>query len=107
MVFYCNLMPARFAGYTIGPITLIRPAYRDDAGLHAHEAVHRKQFWSNPFMGLWYAFSKESRLAYEVEAYREQLKYCEDDKSALFGGFISKNYGIDITQYQAQKLLTA
>jgi len=106
-VIYCNLMPERFAGYTIGPIILIRPKYRDDAGLLAHEKVHVRQWMKNPLMGLWYLFSKDSRLAYEVEAYREQLKHYKDDKSATFARFISEDYGLEITPYQAQALLKA
>lgn len=39
LVFYTDrIIPERFAGLTIGFVVLIRPKYRDDSGLLAHEA---------------------------------------------------------------------
>jgi len=104
MILYTNRMPSRFAGYTIGPLTLIRPTYRNDAALHAHEAVHRAQFWHNPLMGLLYLFSKKARFEYEAAAYREQLKL-RPDCLDLYADFLTMKYGLGITHAQARAAL--
>lgn len=105
MIIYTDYMPARFSGYNLGPITLIRPRCKDDIGLHAHEEVHRNQFWRNPFMGLFYLFSKQSRQGYEVEAYRAQLVLCPGSV-VIFAGYLSRNYSLGITAEEATRLLT-
>lgn len=105
MVIYTHLMPERFAGYNLGPVTLIRPSHRDDAGLHAHEAVHRRQFFRNPFMGLFYLLSASARQAYEVEAYRAQLALQPGSVDVL-AAFLSTHYGLTLTHAEALALLT-
>ena len=104
MIIYTNLMPARFQGYNLGPITLIRPEQRNNVGLHAHEEVHRKQFFRNPFMGIAYLFSAKARQAYEVEAYRAQLKL---EPTALYSlaRHLATHYSLNLTQEQAVSLL--
>mgnify|MGYP006921400208 CR=1 FL=1 len=74
MVIYSDrLVPDRFAAVTFGPISFIRNEYRDDAPLHTHEAVHRRQFWCNPVMhGVLYFMSSNYRLDAELEAYGKQ-----------------------------------
>jgi predicted transcriptional regulator len=64
-----------------------------------HELVHSRQFW-NPrkwFIG---------KLAREVEAYREQLKW-HPDRADIFATILSTRYGLNITKEEALKLLTA
>ena len=39
-----KLIPDKFGAVSAGPITLIRPKYRDDKGLHEHEEVHFMQW---------------------------------------------------------------
>ena len=107
MIFYTDFMPARFSGYTIGPIILIRPSRRGDAGLLEHEKVHVAQFWRSlgilPLLSL---FIPSLRLKFEVEAYRKQLE--SNPGSALyFAGFISTKYGLSISVTDALKLLTS
>lgn len=106
MVIYTDLMPARFSGYNLGPITLIRPSHRNNAALHAHEEVHRQQFFRNPLMGLFYLFSKPARQAYEVEAYRAQLAL-NPGSASILAQFLASKYGLDLTPEQALALLTA
>lgn len=62
--------------YSIIPIVLIRPKYRNDPGLHAHELQHVHQFYHN---GLWcharkYKKDMGYRLRCEVEAYSAQIR---------------------------------
>lgn len=106
MIIYTDFMPLRFDGFNLGLITLIRPSLKDDIGIHVHESVHRKQFIRNPFMGLFYIFSKKHKLKYELEAYREQLRF-EPGAESLFAYFLANNYGLDITKEEALKLLTS
>ncbi len=42
---YTDNLPEKFGGLTRGPFVFIRPKYRDDKGLHAHEYTHVKQWW--------------------------------------------------------------
>ena len=106
MIFYTDLMPARFSGYTIGPIILIRPRCKDDAGLLAHEKVHVSQFCRSlgilPLLSL---FIPSLRLKFEVEAYRKQLE-SNPTSAELYATFIATKYGLSITVTDALRLLT-
>lgn len=106
MIIYCDLMPARFNGYTVGPFALIRPSRRGDAGLLAHEQVHVAQFWRSlgilPLLSL---FIPSLRLKFEVEAYRKQLE-SNPTSAELYATFISTKYGLSISVTDALKLLT-
>jgi hypothetical protein len=107
MVFYTNwFIPARFAATTYGPFIFIRPSKRDDVGLLEHEKVHVKQFWRNPLFGIAYFFSKQARFKYEVEAYREQLKY-SPGKEEVFADILVRKYKLDVTMDEALAALRA
>ena len=107
IIFYTNwFVPARFAACTYGPFIFIRPTKRDDVGLREHEKVHVKQFWRNPLFGLAYFFSKKARFKYEVEAYREQLKY-SPGKEAVFADLLCRKYNLNITMVDALAALRA
>lgn len=100
MIFYTDrLIPDRFAGYTVGPVILIRPSKVGDRGLLEHEKVHVAQFW-NPRW--WF----RSRLDKEVAAYREQLKR-SPGRESLFASFIATKYGLNITVEEAERMLRA
>jgi hypothetical protein len=104
-VFYTNwFVPARFSAVTYGPFIFIRPTKRDNVGLLEHEKVHVKQFWKNPFMGVWYYFSKEARLKYEAAAYREQLKYSPGNEE-VFAQLLVDKYNLGITKEEALSAL--
>lgn len=106
MILYTNhLIPVKFAGYTIGPFIFIRPEYKYDKGLLAHEKVHVAQ-WFRTFglHGLFYTFNESYRLKSEVEAYKVQLQYSPGNE-LRFAGFISEKYNINITTKEAMELL--
>lgn len=92
MVIYSDrLVPARFAASTFGPVSFIRPEYKDDAALQAHEAVHRRQFWCNPVLhGVLYAVSSTYRLDAELEAYGKQAEYAPDHFEKYVGFIMAK-----------------
>lgn len=106
-VFYTNkLIPDRFVGAAFGPFIFIRPHKKDDIGLLEHEKVHVRQFWRT--LGLFaipYYFSSKARIKYEVEAYKEQLKYSPNSKM-VFAQLLAKNYKANITVEQALALLS-
>lgn len=129
---YTNNIPEGFGGVSYGPYIKIRPKYKDDSGIHAHEQLHAKQWWTWFLVGavaaylLWplgsfywyyallggmgmhailYKFVHAYRLWCEVRAYRKQLGYYADDRSLKFAGFISSKYGLNISIEDAQKLL--
>jgi len=104
MIIYTDFMPSRFGGYTIGPITLIRPKHKNDLSLHAHEAVHRKQFRDNPLFGIAYLFSKKQRLKYELQAFAAQLRV-NPSELAIYAKLLATNYDLDITTAEALVLL--
>jgi hypothetical protein len=107
-VYYTHrFIPERFSAHNRGPFVFIRPQYRDDQGLLAHELIHVRQWYRNPLFGIFYRFSKAFRLRVEVEAYREQLKHCVYDRSLLFAQFLSDKYDLDITVQEARNLLLA
>ena len=45
IVFYTDkFIPERFAALNFGPVSFIRPKYKDDVGLYEHEAAHFEQW---------------------------------------------------------------
>ena len=105
---YTNLgIPKRFAGYTIGPLILIRPEYRGDEGLLAHEQTHVRQFWRTfGLMPLLYWLSPVCRFRAEVEAYRVQLQY-RPEMAYRYALFIAEKYRIDVSVETALRALNA
>ncbi len=99
LVFYTDAgMKPWMAACTRGPVILIRPAYRDDAGLLAHEKVHRRQWLRTLGMhSILYLLSRSYRLSAELEAYTEQARHYPDDRAPLFAQYIATRYGLDIT----------
>lgn len=107
MIFFTtNFIPDNAAGCTRGPLIFIRPEYKNDKGLIEHEKIHRWQ-WFRTFglHSFLYLLSDVYRLAAEVEAYREQAKYYNNDRRELFAEFISRDYGISVSVSNALKLL--
>jgi hypothetical protein len=105
MIIITRLIPRGFDAITLGPVILIRPEYASDVGLIAHERVHVRQ-WRESWGMFWirYLVSQRWRRDYEVEAYREQLKYsptCLD----LFAGYLARNYKLGISIDVARSLL--
>jgi hypothetical protein len=106
-VFYTNhFIPNGFAAYTRGPLIFIRPEYRYDKGLIAHEQVHVRQWFCTLMLHpLLYALSDSYKLKCEVEAYREQAKHDADDNLATYASYLSKMYGLSISVEDAHKKL--
>jgi hypothetical protein len=95
------------AGEARGPVIRIAKSHADDAGLLAHELTHVKQFYRTLGLhGLLYLLSKRYRLAAEVEAYREQLKYSPEN-AELFAEFIADRYNLGTSKQEAMMFLSA
>lgn len=107
MVFYTDwFIPARLAACTRGPFIFIRPAYKDDAGLLAHEKVHVKQWLRTLGLhGLLYLLFDKYKLASEVEAYKVQASLYSDDRRPQLAAHLATHYGLNITQHEALKRL--
>ena len=83
IVVYTDLIPTRFAGYTLGFVILLRPKFKDDIALLEHEKIHVNQFWRTfGLFGIAYKLSKAYRLKYELEAYTKQLEFCVDKEKS-------------------------
>ena len=131
-IHYTDSIPEGFGGVSYGPYIKIRPKYKDDGGIHAHEQTHAKQWWSWFLVGavaaylLWplgnvywyyallagvgmhfalYKFVHAYRLWCEVKAYRVQAQYYADDRRLLFAKFISTKYRLNISLEQAYAAL--
>lgn len=132
---YTDRLPADVGGCANGPVVRIRPRYRDDAGIHAHEAEHVRQWYMGVLIGVLAALTISSipsqwsawwplaliagcalhplaylllpryRLWAEVRAYREQLRHYPDDRSRLFAGFLASKYRLEITPGEALEAL--
>ena len=106
LIFTEKFIPSWAAGCANGPLVFIRPKYKDDKGLIAHEVTHVKQwFCTLGFHSLFYLFLDLYKLWAEVQAYKKQATYYQDDRLPLFAGFISQNYGLSITPEAALELL--
>jgi len=102
-------------------IIAVKPDYKGDVGLYHHELTHVKQWalmslvtglllaavWlpltplSIAIHSLLYTLVPAYKLRCEVAAFKEQLRHYPDDRALKFAGFISRNYGLNITQEQA------
>jgi len=127
LVICTDALPAGRGGEARGPLIRIRPRYREDSGILAHEMTHVRQWWSGVLAGialaglaaLWcpwwplafaigalshplaYLLSRRYRLWSEVQAYREQARHYADDRRPLFARFIAANYRLSITMDEA------
>ena len=129
---YTDDIKEGFGGVSYGPYIKIRPKYKDDGGIQAHEDTHAKQWWAWMLAGtlaalvveplgsfLWYyallagagmhavlyKFVHAYRLWCEVKAYRVQAQYYADDRRLLFAKFISTKYRLNISTEDAFLLL--
>jgi hypothetical protein len=101
IVFYTNFGMTWQGGRCYGPVITIRPKYYGvDRGILEHELVHSRQFW-NPRKWFW------GTLKWEVEAYKEQLRYYADDRTERFAQSICDHYGLNVKQEDVIKLLQA
>ena len=90
-------LPSHYNGITIGFFIFVKNTAADY--VVRHELIHVKQFWHNPLMPLMYLVSKRRRYQYEVEAYRESIKYgCSPTSCA---SSLANAYGLDITREHA------
>jgi len=106
MILFTNFgIPKGFAGATRGPFIFVRPEYRHDKGLIAHEKVHRWQWWRTlGIHSFLYLFVEDYRLRAEIEAYKVQMEYSPEN-AKRFAEFIATKYRIDISADDALKML--
>jgi len=114
-LFVTNVFVSANAGATtFGPLVFIRPSKtfptisKERAeGLREHELVHVKQFYRTcGFNGILYLFSKKWRMKYEIEAYREQLKYVPESLDT-FATYLVVRYRLNVTFDEMRTLLSA
>lgn len=105
-VFYTNrFVPTKHAACTRSCFVFIRPRYKGNKGLLAHELEHVKQWYRNPlFHSLKYKFSKSYRLQCELSAYRMQLNFTPLGLEG-FAYYLANDYSLDLTYEQAKQLL--
>lgn len=95
-------MPEQFGGMANAFVVRIRPKYRDDKGLIAHELEHVRQFWVTLGLhGIFYMLSKRYRLWSEIRAYRVQLSFEADPvvkerKREQFKKWIAEEYRLNM-----------
>jgi len=104
--FIVKSLQPNVGGCANGPIIRILEKYRNDRGIYEHEMVHVKQwFFTLGLHSFLYLLVPAYKLWTEVQAYREQAKYYDDDRLPLFATFISLNYGLHISQSDALERL--
>jgi hypothetical protein len=129
-VHYTDNLPEGFGGTANGPYVRIRPKYKDDKGLHAHEMEHVKQWWVATILsaivllallghfqeplwgaigsigthGLLYKLIPAYRLWCEVQAHKVQLKHSPHALSH-FAKRIATKYSLNVTPEKAEQLL--
>ena len=104
LLFYTYNVKEGSAGQAKGPVIKIRPAYKDDVGLLAHEVEHVRHWWcSLGFSSILYLLSKRFRLWAEVKCYKVQLEYAADRELARrsFALRLATHYNLGITVGEA------
>lgn len=90
-----------FAGVALGPVVLIKPKYRDDDGLRAHELTHVEHSYIGLIIihALLYKFSDRFRYWSELTCYRVQLGFSQPDQldanAKKYARFIATKYDLD------------
>ena len=106
LTFYTDrFIPEGHAGCTRGPVILVRPKYKGDSGLLAHERVHQLQWiLTLGLHSILYLLWGRYRLGAEVNAYRAQVAsgYLTKEKAAQF---LVDKYDLKITKVMALKAL--
>lgn len=99
------LIPKRFDALSLGVLILIRPSEKNNKGLLQHELTHSEQFYRTfgiqPFL---YFFSEEYRYQYELEAWRVQLDYNENDYEFAVDALVN-NYNLLVTENKVRNEL--
>lgn len=52
LTIYTDNLPPGVGGCANGPVVRIQPKYRDDTGIHAHEAEHVRQWYAGVLIGV-------------------------------------------------------
>lgn len=101
--FFLGKYDARALRYFI----IVRPAFKDDKPLIAHEMVHIEQQKKYGIIrwGWKYIFDKEFRYQQELEAYRVQVKM-GGLTVAKAAEFLVNNYGLKLDMVQVKKDLS-
>jgi hypothetical protein len=102
-VFYVDSL-GKAAGRSNGFIIRVVKEYKSDKGLLEHELQHCRQFYRTlAIHAFLYKFSKKYRYKAEIEAYKIQLKYCEnkDASAKKFANFLATNYSLDVSEAEA------
>ncbi len=75
MIVSANWIPSRFEAVTIGPFIFIRPLFRDDKALIAHERQHMRDQFRFAVIGyfLLFKFSWQFRLWAELRGHLAQI----------------------------------
>ena len=110
---YTEKVPNGHAGAARLWQIFINPKYRDDEGLTEHEKTHVWQFWRTCGLYIFLMHINWFLLRWEVEAYRNQLKYPPattgdiDEYRKIYAGFLAdpNMYGFKISQAEAYELL--
>ena len=104
-VFYTDrFIPERYDAINLFFVILIRPQFRTDVGLLAHERVHTKQmFRTLGLHAIMYHVSKNYRLKSELEAFKVSVKYGMDINKAALN--IANNYNLEISPTNAALML--
>lgn len=111
LTFYTDRLPDGVAGKANGPIIRIRPKYRGDMGLLAHEREHVRQWlFTLGVHPILYALSREYRMWSEAKAYAEQIRHPRADGSLMrleeaAERMTRSMYRLGITQDQAEQAI--
>lgn len=135
-VIYTDRLPSGVGGTANGPIVRIRPEYRGDAGIHAHEYEHVRQWYAEGLVGMvllallalvggchWnlalavapagmaahslgYALCASHRLWSEVQAYKVQMRHGLNLDDAA-RRLMSPRYKLGLSYNDARRLLSA
>ena len=107
LLFYTDNVPSGSAGCANAFVIRIR----HDERILRHEAEHVRQWRCTLGLhSLLYLLVKSYRLYAEVRAYREQLKYLPainhaEQSRKLYAGFITRDYGLDMSVEEAENKL--
>lgn len=128
LTFYTDKLPDNVGGAAYAFVVRIRPKYKDDKGIHAHEYEHVKQWWITSFIScaalaagsfafkypielvpfgiavysMAYTFIDKYRLYAEAKAFAKQVKPDHSDLESMAARLAGNHYRLHITKTQAE-----
>ena len=91
-----------------GPVIFIRPKHKKDVGIYQHELTHVKQwFCTLGLHSLLYWLVPSYKAWSEIQAFKKQSQYDEQDNVPHYAYTLCKYYGLELNYEETKAAIYA